>query len=186
MNPDKLYFTSDTHFGHKAVIHFCDRKAKDVEEMDEIMIKNWNDVVSEKDHIFHLGDFSFRNSTETTNIIERLNGHKYLIEGNHDRNMTRKNKDLFEWTKPYYEIKSNFGGSKQRIVLCHFAFRHWHQGHLGAWNLHGHSHGNLPPNGKQLDVGVDCNNLKPFSFYDVRKAIDHLDAWQPDHHKARD
>ncbi len=185
MNPDKIYFTADTHFGHKAAITFCNRKAKDAEEMDEIMIENWNNHVSEDDHIFHLGDFSFRKPAATQAIIERLNGSKYLVEGNHDRNMTRETKDMFEWVRPYYELKADFGGERIKIILCHFAFRHWNNGHHGSWNLHGHSHGNLPPNGKQMDVGVDCNNLKPFSFYDVRRAIEHLDAWQPDHHKAR-
>ena len=54
------FFTSDTHFGHENIIKYCGRPFKDVEKMNERLIKNWNEVVKDTDTIFHLGDFSFR------------------------------------------------------------------------------------------------------------------------------
>lgn len=53
----KVFFTSDTHFTHANIIRFCSRPFKNVEEMDETMIANWNRVVGENDIVFHLGDF---------------------------------------------------------------------------------------------------------------------------------
>lgn len=55
----KIWFTSDTHFGHNNIMKFCQRPWKTVEEMDNALIQNWNSVVGENDIVFHLGDFAF-------------------------------------------------------------------------------------------------------------------------------
>ena len=54
-----IWFTSDTHFGHKNILKFCKRPWDTVEEMVEGLIQNWNRVVGKDDLIFHLGDFAF-------------------------------------------------------------------------------------------------------------------------------
>ena len=54
---DKVFFTSDTHFGHAGIITFCHRPFQDVAQMNETMIANWNRVVGPEDIVFHLGDF---------------------------------------------------------------------------------------------------------------------------------
>ena len=51
--------------------------------MDEALIKNWNDVISPDDIVFHLGDFAFGGSQLWNDTLQRLNGHKILIIGNH-------------------------------------------------------------------------------------------------------
>jgi calcineurin-like phosphoesterase family protein len=80
----KVYFTSDTHFYHSNIIGFCKRPFKNVEDMNETLIGNWNRVVSQDDIVFHLGDFCLGGSHEWTKILNRLNGKIYLILGNHD------------------------------------------------------------------------------------------------------
>ena len=57
---DRLWFTSDIHFGHESMIEKCRRPFKDVDAMDEHIITTWNRMVGERDHVFILGDFSFR------------------------------------------------------------------------------------------------------------------------------
>ncbi len=53
-----IWFTSDTHFGHANIIRFCDRPFKDIQEMNERLIANWNAVVRPGDSVYHMGDFS--------------------------------------------------------------------------------------------------------------------------------
>ena len=78
------YFISDTHFGHKNVIRFCDRPFKTVTEMNNSMIEIWNSVVSDADTVFVLGDVFLCPEEEAKEYIERLNGYKVLVKGNHD------------------------------------------------------------------------------------------------------
>lgn len=84
------FFTSDTHFGHANIIRLCNRPFKDVEEMNEKLVENWNRVVPEDGTVFHLGDFAFGGSALWNSIIPRLNGQIYLIIGNHDRKNLRQ------------------------------------------------------------------------------------------------
>ncbi|MFD2878778.1 hypothetical protein ACFTAO_26970 [Paenibacillus rhizoplanae] len=58
----KVYFTSDHHFGHKLIIDFESRPFGDADEMDKVMISNWNAVVGKEDTVFHLGDFFLQES----------------------------------------------------------------------------------------------------------------------------
>lgn len=91
-----LFITSDTHFGHANIIKYCNRPFKDVDEMDNRLIKNWNERVKKYDQVIHLGDFCFKNSIGgkpgegTTNnfwhYYSKLNGYITLVKGNHDRN----------------------------------------------------------------------------------------------------
>lgn len=85
----KVFFTSDHHFGHNLIIDFESRPFAGAEEMDKVMIANWNAVVGKEDTVFHLGDFSFRNQEDTRSIVAALNGYKILILGNHDRGRGR-------------------------------------------------------------------------------------------------
>src|SRR5581483_5246031 len=77
-------FTSDTHFGHKNVIRYDERPFRDMDHMREMLIKNWNDTVTPSDTVYHLGDVAFLGTTATREIVNRLNGRKILIRGNHD------------------------------------------------------------------------------------------------------
>ena len=81
----KVFFTSDHHFGHGNIIDFESRPFMDVEQMNDQMIEAWNSVVGNDDMVFHLGDFSFLNREKTKGIVSKLNGYKHLIMGNHDR-----------------------------------------------------------------------------------------------------
>lgn len=81
----EIYFTSDTHFGHSRIIDYEQRPFKDANEMDEVLIANWNELVKPNDLIFHLGDVFFCNTERQKHIFSQLNGRKILIRGNHDK-----------------------------------------------------------------------------------------------------
>jgi calcineurin-like phosphoesterase family protein len=94
MEEIKEFLISDTHFGHRNIIRYCDRPFwtdkstdpydEDVSRMNETMIKNWNDVVGVDDVIYHLGDFAFLDKAKLTELRWRLNGRIRLVMGNHD------------------------------------------------------------------------------------------------------
>ena len=81
----KIFVIADTHFGHTNIIKYCDRPFQTVEEMDKTMIKNWNETVSNKDVVLHLGDVGIGSKQYISDIVGRLNGKKILIMGNHDQ-----------------------------------------------------------------------------------------------------
>jgi calcineurin-like phosphoesterase family protein len=82
------FYTSDTHYFHKNIIRYCQRPFTDVEEMHETMIRLWNERVAAQDTVFHLGDFGFGPAEGLRSILKRLNGHKVIVKGNHDKGLT--------------------------------------------------------------------------------------------------
>ena len=80
-----VYYIADTHFGHKNVIRFDNRPFADTTLMDEVLVHNWNERVTEDDTVYILGDAFWKNEENSVKLIQRLNGHKHLIRGNHDR-----------------------------------------------------------------------------------------------------
>lgn len=182
-----IYLTSDTHFGHANIIKYCNRPFASASEMDRKLIENWNSVVTQQDTVYHLGDFGFyRSDDEFANIINRLNGNKFIIFGNHDKQLksNKKLQSLFGGCfHGIHEVKTSFDDEKYHLVLCHYAMKVWNKSHRGSIHLYGHSHGTLPddPYSYSMDVGVDCNNYTPISFSDVLvkmtkkmfKAVDH-------------
>ena len=85
MKEPKIFLIGDTHFMHKNIIKYCNRPFKDIEEMTESLIKNWNSVVDHNDIVYVVGDFALCGKQKIIEIGNRLNGRKHLILGNHDR-----------------------------------------------------------------------------------------------------
>lgn len=167
----KVFFTSDTHFGHKNIITFCNRPYKNIEEMSEGLIQNWNKRISRGDSVYHLGDFSMGSKELTLKVLNRLKGNIFLVRGNHDDMIKGKLADRFAWIKDYYELKSPL--DKRKIVLCHFPIQVWNMSHKGSWHLHGHCHAGLKQEDiKRLDIGVDNHNLQLVSLEEVKVFMD--------------
>lgn len=189
-----VFFTSDLHLGHKNIIEYSKCPFKDVEEMDEMLVKNWNDVVRPGDRVYLLGDFYLGRADDeglaAAGFAKRLMGQKYMIWGNHDKRIRRSKafqafQDEFIWCKDLDQIEVD----SQKIILCHFAMLTWNQSHRGSWMLHGHSHGSLPddPCALRLDVGVDADwDYAPASFEQVQERMSKKTWKAIDHHDKRD
>lgn len=179
-SPDHTFFTSDTHFGHANIIRFCSRPFQNVEEMNEVLIENWNKVVSKDDTVFHLGDFAFGGSSVWNSIIPRLNGHINLIIGNHDRkNLRQGYMSYFDMVVPQLQIEIE----DTSIYLNHYPFLCYGGSYRGVWQLFGHVHSGPGADGldisrlrvllpTQYDVGVDNNNFTPISYREVKNKIE--------------
>jgi len=159
-----VWFTADTHFGHGGALGRFKRPFGSVAEMDAALIAYWNERVGPRDEVWHLGDFAYRMKPERmTDVLGALNGVKHLVTGNNDDANTVA---LTGWAsvQAYREIE--VGGT--RLVLCHYPFRTWNGMYKGAYNLHGHSHGQLAGLTRQLDVGVDVWDYRPITLDAIR------------------
>lgn len=157
-----ILFTSDTHFFHEKVIGYSNRPFKTGEEMNEYMIQQWNRKVSPNDTIYHLGDFSFAREDKTERVLQRLNGKKILILGNHDKGM-KSLFHYFETVTSYHELKQG----SDTFILCHYPMARWNKGHYGSYMLHGHCHASYTADGRIMDVGVDNCNYAPITLEEV-------------------
>jgi calcineurin-like phosphoesterase family protein len=176
---EKVWFTADTHFGHRNIIRYCQRPFATVEEMNETIIDNWNGVVGKDDVVFHLGDFSVGGAAEWTSLLESLNGRIFLVLGNHDMNNVDQG-FMRRFENVSMQMLISIG--KQRIYLNHYPFLCYGGSYRGTWQLFGHVHtspcnsgldnsrlGMLFPT--QYDVGVDNNSFTPVSFEEVEIKI---------------
>lgn len=128
-------YISDTHFGHFNIIGYDGRPFSTKEEMDEQMIKMWNDVVSDDDTVYILGDFSWHKEAETIKILKALKGDKVLIKGNHDRVSPNISK-CFIKVCDYLEVRDG----TEKVVMSHFPIMFWN-GHMrNSIHLYGHVH----------------------------------------------
>ena len=170
------FLVSDTHFGHAGVCKFmCEdgvtkiRPWTDADEMNEAMVKMWNETVRPTDKVYHLGDVVI--NRRYLPILDRLNGDKVLIKGNHDIFK------LEDYTKYFRDIRSCH--KMGEYILTHIPL---HPDSLARWcggNFHGHLHTNrvmtnsghnswdakIDP--RYFNVSVEQIGFKPILFEDA-------------------
>ena len=159
-----IYFTADMHFGHRAIISMQNRPFGSVEEMDRVLLQNYNSVVRKEDTVYILGDICHHMSIEEADsLIKKLNGKKYLIKGNHDKNYDPR---LFTDIQDFLKISVD----GNHFSLMHYPMLSWPKKGSGGYQLHGHIHARMDYNEanrsegqRRYDVGVDANNFFPVS-----------------------
>ncbi len=164
-----IWLTADTHFGHKKLVEWKGRPLN----IDDILIKEWNNLISKKDSVLHLGDLSMRNKEITKGFTDQLNGSKFLVRGNHDGHSETWYKDCgFTTVEPIYK---RFKDKYERRITVLFT----HEPVLDLpekwYNIHGHLHGGAhrgpSPSERHFDVGADVYKYKPVRLYDVLREI---------------
>lgn len=157
----KIWFISDTHFGHNNVIKYCNRPFENTEEMDKALINNWNNLVSKDDIIYHLGDVAMTTNKERLrNYLSKLNGYKILVKGNHD---SRKSKD-------YLELGFNLVYNKPVVVGPFICSHKPIINDIGIYkNVHGHTHDFVLKDDVHINVCVETRNYRPVLLTDLIK-----------------
>lgn len=168
-----IWITSDTHFNHAAILNFTDDEGKkvrsftSVEEMNEVMIENWNKVVKPGDKIYHLGDVFFGDKQWIETNWKRLNGNKRLIVGNHDdikyiveKKMFQK-VDLWRMFPEFNLLFTHVPVSSSTLMESRFRAKTMH-------NVHGHIHGNASPAGPYHCVCVEQTNYTPVNIEELK------------------
>lgn len=165
-----IYLIADTHFYHKNIIKYCNRPFSSVEEMNQVMINNWNAIVTNDDIVIHLGDFCFPKYIEGLTYKERylltvdellvkLNGRKYILRGNHDPSYELLDECYWSGilTSPYYFKK---------FVLTHKPIE------TDRINIHGHVHEKYPLYyDNKFNVSVDAINFRPISLKEIEEIV---------------
>jgi calcineurin-like phosphoesterase family protein len=169
LDPENTFFVADTHLRHKKILVYQpNRKYSDIDEMNEALIRNWNETVPEGATVIHHGDFAFASKAKIKEYRERLNGRIILILGNHDY---------------YSEVVGAFGEDNifdskiyrvgsQLIHSCHFPMASWSDAEDGSWQLHGHYHGHKVDDTmyKRMDVGIDTHPAhRPYTFKEIER-----------------
>jgi calcineurin-like phosphoesterase family protein len=182
-----IWFASDYHFSHKNIIKYDNRPFETVEEMNQVLIDNWNEVVGEKDVVFYLGDLSFdKNIENTKKILKQLKGKIHFIMGNHDDDRIISNLGRFETVNDYVNLTvtdKNAPNGKQQIMMMHFPILSWDKAHRGAWHIHGHEHHSFTNNSeydwyyerKVVDIGCNGWDYKPVSYEELKTIMDNKD-----------
>lgn len=184
----RLFFVSDTHFGHHnlcaattnwTAAEDMTRDFKSLDSMNDTIVNNINHLVDENDILFHLGDWSFGGFENIQKFRDRIfckNIH--LVLGNHDQHITT-NKDgvqsLFSSVNHYVFLDlrvpiSKNHNNKYSFVLSHYPIASWERMNTGVFHCHGHTH--LPAHlriaaGKAMDIGMDGNGLEPIEYPEV-------------------
>ncbi len=160
-----IYYTADLHFGYKPIINQASRPFLSVQEMDEALVSNWNAVVSEDDTVYFIGDIGGHCTPFPAKQLERLQGHKHLIRGNHDTCLDNQEVlfDYFESVSDFLEIDDG----EYHITLCHYPLVYIQ----GGFMIHGHIHNTqqeihqilrqLP---RVMNAGDDINHYCPVTL----------------------
>ena len=178
-DPNKLFFTSDTHLGHFNICKYCHRPFQSRSEMDQTLIANWNAVVPEDGIVVHCGDFMLpheNNIKEYMRYMSKLNGRILLLRGNHDIiNLLQENEKLIS-----VQDKATIEVDGVKIYAEHYPCAAFN----GDYHVYGHVHtlsdgicyGMDAEALKAMkrttyDVGVDQNGYKPISYWQLCDVI---------------
>lgn len=152
MAANRVFVTSDTHFGHKKVIEFEVARSmfSSIKEHDEALVARWNETVRPTDTVWHLGDVVF--GTANMDILAQLHGIKHLVMGNHDHY------PIENYTKYFRKIR----GAVQLhgYILTHIPV-HPNQFHRFTGNIHGHTHSNKLDDIRYIPVSLEHTGLRP-------------------------
>lgn len=163
------YIISDTHFFHDNILKYNRPQFKNVKEMNENLIEQWNSIISKNDRVFHLGDFAFgQDLNAIEQIINRLNGSIYLIIGNHD---TPAKIELYQ---RYFKLFSIYKDGN--IVFTHCPLHPTlleeisprSEGTNERFNVHGHNHRGCIPDKRYFNACWDIEH-KIYTLEEVRK-----------------
>jgi calcineurin-like phosphoesterase family protein len=172
-NMPSVFLVSDTHFGHAGVCKFTRndgvtklRPWDNSEEMDEAMVKMWNETVKPTDKVYHLGDVVI--NRKSMSILRRLNGDKVLIRGNHDIFRDTDYREHFRELRAYHVMNG--------MILSHIPIHSESLGRFGV-NIHGHTHANRVMMDGKIDTRYHCvcveqTDFRPILFEDVIKRIE--------------
>lgn len=187
---NKIWFTSDLHFWHKPILRedFDNRPFKDLQDMEDGLIKNWNSVVGKDDIVIVVGDVFFCGTQKARQIMDKLNGTKILVTGNHDGSFQAMMNAGFDFVCEKLIMKI----AGQEVLISHYPYKyHWFRNWIaknilrrklprymdrrpenrGGWLIHGHTHSKEKLKSKMIHVGCVAWDYKPVPISTIESII---------------
>lgn len=151
----QIRYYSDPHFGHLNMA--LRRGFKTVEEHDEHLVSEWNKIVGKKDVTWILGDITMEKSNYE--ILDRLNGIKKVILGNHDepQHIPKLLTFVNKVCAVRYVKSKEFGN----IIFSHIPIHPQELEYRYNINIHGHVHENTLPDKRYINVSAEVIDYKP-------------------------
>jgi len=169
------FFTADWHLFHGNIIDYCGRPFSTLKQMHGSLQAYHNSIVKPTDHVWVLGDVSLKgpeNSGQVRKEVNKFNGIKHLVLGNHD-----------DWRARTY-LSAGF-------TTVHSAFWFQYEGYMfylmhdpaeytviqndpNAYLLCGHVHNlfdDLLPEKRVINVGVDVWKYHPAQMETILSRI---------------
>lgn len=170
----KRFVTSNLQLGRPHAIKKYKRPFKDVDEMTDSLIREWNSVVSPGDLVYHLGNFAWDPKT-AQEALERLNGQIWLLPGEYDdavmllakKGMLRSGVKVINRILPLEVYKAN---------LSYWPMEAWPGKQNGYYSIIGHPQKQFKsdPKKKRINMSIDLWGYKPQDlektlqiFYDI-------------------
>jgi calcineurin-like phosphoesterase family protein len=171
-----IWVTSDSHWNHVNILRFTDSNTgklvrpefKDVTDMNETMIRNWNSVVKPGDKVYHLGDVFFGDKEWFKKMWPRLNGSKRLVIGNHDDVKFLSSGGFFGKVM-MWRMFPEFNILMSHVPLHESGLYRGAKKDSPMLNVHGHIHQNKSPKGPYKCVCVEQTNYTPVHIEDLAK-----------------
>lgn len=182
-----IFFISDHHLGHEAILTFKNkdgspvRSFNNVDEMHNFIIEEHNKVVSKHDKVYFLGDVAIKK--EALPLLNKMNGKKRLILGNHDIFNDRKQLKLnnqIVYINEYYQYFEEVLAYKvfpDNFICSHIPLNKKSITERFCFNVHGHLHNNVVINNEGLEdpsyFNVSCErlNFKPIEFSELNSIL---------------
>ena len=164
----RIYIIADTHFGDENIRLYEERPFQNTDEMDNEMIRRWNETVTDDDLVYHLGDFCSQGEDRCRELLSLLTGHKFLVMGNHDLYLSPQ-----KWRELGFEecydlpiiLKGFFMLSHEPLYICRS---------MPYANLFGHVH-NIPTyrsvSSRSACVSVERIDYTPILLETLREQI---------------
>ena len=151
-----IYFTSDWHIGHEAILDLCLRPYSRLKQMEKSIVRNYKEIVGNEDTCYFLGDIFWNKHKPSIEIIlNSLPGNKILILGNHDHLTPFEYQDLgFSQVVTWLKLEEYSLVHDPAIAGCK----------LNDKFICGHVHGLFQFHKNVYNAGVDVNNFYPVDF----------------------
>jgi calcineurin-like phosphoesterase family protein len=170
-----IYFTSDTHYGHKNIIKYCDRPFVDTEAMEISLRNRWNGIVKDGDIVYHLGDFALTSKGKAEAALKALNGTKILVWGNHDQPA----KSMLDWGFDAVMFDGVIETGCGFAYVRHIPDMTFRASTKVPYHLCGHVHDEWVRCGDIINVGVDKWDYRPVAITQLLQSEADHDFSQP-------